>query len=83
VTWPPDVLHAAWTDGAPMRAIVVEFAEPPLALGSGVIDGAGMARVLGSGAAARPVTKGEGSLTPRPARAARRPIDPEDEGEPL
>ena len=23
VVWPPDVLHAAWTDGVPMRAIVV------------------------------------------------------------
>ena len=38
VVWPPDVLHAAWTDGSPMRAIVVEFAAPVLAL-PGVIEG--------------------------------------------
>ena len=29
VVWPPDVIHAAWTDGSPMRAIVVEFAGAP------------------------------------------------------
>jgi quercetin dioxygenase-like cupin family protein len=26
VVWPPDVVHAAWTELTPMRAIVVEFA---------------------------------------------------------
>jgi quercetin dioxygenase-like cupin family protein len=26
VVWPPDVVHAAWTERTPMRAIVVEFA---------------------------------------------------------
>jgi quercetin dioxygenase-like cupin family protein len=26
VVWPPNVIHAAWTELAPMRAIVVEFA---------------------------------------------------------
>jgi quercetin dioxygenase-like cupin family protein len=26
VVWPPDVVHAARTEGSPMRAIVVEFA---------------------------------------------------------
>ena len=44
--WPPDVLHAAWTDGTQMRAIVVEFAGPLLALpggaGCGGADGAGL-----------------------------------------
>jgi quercetin dioxygenase-like cupin family protein len=25
VVWPPDVVHAAWTEATPMRAIVVEF----------------------------------------------------------
>jgi quercetin dioxygenase-like cupin family protein len=82
VVWPPDVLHAAWTDGAPMRAIVVEFAEPPRAL-PGVIDGVGMAKTPGSGMPARPVTKGEGSLTPLPGRPVRHTSDPDDEGEPL
>jgi quercetin dioxygenase-like cupin family protein len=31
VVWPPDVVHAAWTELTPMRAIVVEFAGPPAA----------------------------------------------------
>ena len=26
VVWPPDIVHAAWTELTPMRAIVVEFA---------------------------------------------------------
>ena len=26
VLWPPNVIHAAWTDQSPMRALVVEFA---------------------------------------------------------
>jgi quercetin dioxygenase-like cupin family protein len=26
VVWPPGVIHGAWTDGTPMRALVVEFA---------------------------------------------------------
>ena len=26
VTWPPNVVHAAWTELTPMRALVVEFA---------------------------------------------------------
>ncbi len=42
VVWPPDVVHAAWTELTPMRAIVVEFgvasgdpsAEPLLLPGS-------------------------------------------------
>jgi quercetin dioxygenase-like cupin family protein len=25
VVWPPDVVHAAWTEETPMRALVVEF----------------------------------------------------------
>jgi quercetin dioxygenase-like cupin family protein len=28
VVWPPDIVHAAWTELTPMRAIVVEFAAP-------------------------------------------------------
>jgi len=78
--WPPDVLHAAWTDGAPMRAIVVEFAPPPLALPQGVVDG------VARGIAPRPgpVARGEGHLAPRPVDAAARADDPDAaEGEPL
>jgi len=71
--WPPDILHAAWTDGAPMRAIVVELTEPPPALDSGIV--AGGALPLESGR----VAKGDGRLAPRPAT---RPIGG-DEKEPL
>ena len=74
VVWPPDVLHGAWTDGSPMRAIVVEFAGPMLAL-PGVIEGEVLA--IAPGEAHAP--KGEGRLAPRrPAPA----IDADDgEGE--
>ena len=39
VVWPPGIVHSAWTELTPMRAIVVEFApepgaaEPPLVAG--------------------------------------------------
>jgi quercetin dioxygenase-like cupin family protein len=59
--WPPDVLHAAWTDGVPMRAIVVELAEEPRLIPAEVMDGE-------AAPVARPVTRGEGSLAPRPVR---------------
>jgi quercetin dioxygenase-like cupin family protein len=83
VAWPPDVLHAAWTDGSPMRAIVVEFAEPPRELGPGVVEG--VARAIAPGSGGRPgVARGEGGLAGRPADLARRDQDPEAaEGEPL
>jgi quercetin dioxygenase-like cupin family protein len=29
VLWPAGIVHGAWTDQSPMRAIVVEFVEPP------------------------------------------------------
>jgi quercetin dioxygenase-like cupin family protein len=78
VVWPPNVIHAAWTDGTQMRAIVVELSAPPLAL-PWVVEG--VPQVLPP---ARPVTKGEGSLAPRPGRRVRRLADPDDEdGEPL
>jgi quercetin dioxygenase-like cupin family protein len=76
VVWPPDVLHAAWTDGAPMRAIVVELTEPPPALGSGIVEG--VARALEPG----PVAKGEGRLVPRPYRSSAAGLATED-GEPI
>jgi quercetin dioxygenase-like cupin family protein len=76
VVWPPDVLHAAWTDGAPMRAIVVELAEPPPALESAIAEG--VARAIGPGR----VAKGEGQLAPRPRGGARSRSDSGDR-EPL
>jgi quercetin dioxygenase-like cupin family protein len=72
VVWPPDVLHAAWTDGAPMRAIVVELAEDPKLLAYDVDPSPSAA------APARVVSRGVGSLAPRPVR--RRPGS--SEGEP-
>ncbi|MEO5964859.1 MAG: cupin domain-containing protein [Candidatus Limnocylindrales bacterium] len=84
VVWPPDVLHAAWTDGAPMRAIVVELMEPPDALTSGVIEGVASAPGPAVAGAPRLVAKGEGSLAPRPPSVVRRGVDPDtEEGEPL
>jgi quercetin dioxygenase-like cupin family protein len=82
VVWPPDVLHAAWTDGAPMRAIVVELPTPPEQLGTGVVV-EGTVRAVGPGEATpkRP-SKGEGRLAPRPVRRASADATAE-EGEPL
>jgi quercetin dioxygenase-like cupin family protein len=77
VVWPPDVLHAAWTDGTQMRAIVVELAGPRPAL-PGIVEGA----ALPAGTAPRrPATKGEGRLAER--RVVRRRIEDDIEGEPL
>ena len=81
VAWPPDVIHGAWTDGTHMRAIVVELTSPPLVL-PGVAEGS--VQAVGPGDPARPVTKGTGSLAPRPARPMPRVIDEDlEEGEPL
>ena len=46
VVWPPNVVHSAWTELTPMRAIIVEFATrpaEPLELDSGVADTAAAA----------------------------------------
>jgi quercetin dioxygenase-like cupin family protein len=67
VAWPADVLHAAWTEGTHMRAIVVEFAAPMVALP--IVDGEGLVLEAGERAA----TPGAGQLAPRrtpPARGA-------------
>ncbi len=75
VVWPPDVVHAAWTDYSPMRAFVVEFAGADDAAVRGILEG--VARELEPGATG--VTKGEGALAPR-----RRPaVHDRTEGEPL
>ena len=81
VLWPPDVLHAAWTDGTQMRALVVELPGPTLALPP-VVDGSAVAV---EAVRTRPVARGEGSLR-------RPPVDPSsrsaghpgaDDGEPV
>jgi len=77
VLWPAGVTHAAWTDHAEMRAVVVEFAGADDSHLSAVLEGVG--RQLGPGETGR-IARGEGRL-------AERPIDPErvdrSTGEPL
>jgi quercetin dioxygenase-like cupin family protein len=81
VVWPPDVLHAAWTDGSPMRAIVVEFAGPSRAL-PGVIEATPAA--VGPGATGGRVAPGDGGLAARRPEPSRSGSVPDaGEGEPL
>jgi quercetin dioxygenase-like cupin family protein len=63
VVWPPDVLHAAWTDGFPMRALVVELAEDPKLLARDD----GVERSADATAPTRTATRGLGSLAARPS----------------
>jgi quercetin dioxygenase-like cupin family protein len=72
VAWPADVLHAAWTEGTHMRAIVVEFPQPMLALP--VVEGEALTLESGERPAATP---GEGQLAPRNATPPRAPGDDE------
>jgi quercetin dioxygenase-like cupin family protein len=75
VVWPPDVIHGAWTDGSPMRAIVVELPEPRLAIEGAIVDAVALPG---------PVERGDGRLAPRPVDTSRRGEDPDaEEGEPL
>jgi quercetin dioxygenase-like cupin family protein len=83
VLWPPDVLHAVWTDGTQMRALVVELPGPTLALPS-VVDGSAAAVAeVGSGSP-RPASRGAGSLRPRSIDPARHLAGADaDDGEPV
>ena len=66
VVWPPDVVHAAWTELTPMRAIVVEFASPAAgAIGAEalLLEGAAIDQSVVPAPA-------DGALAPKP------PIDP-------
>jgi quercetin dioxygenase-like cupin family protein len=88
VVWPPDVLHAAWTDGVPMRAIVVELAEDPAqipaVIPSGVPDAAEVevVAVVPPRRPVRPVSRGEGRLADRPVDRRPEPAEGGGEGEP-
>ncbi len=68
VVWPPDLVHAAWTELTPMRAIVVEFAPgpgaaaPPLPAGGAVVVSAGPGDPAPAGSA-----RADGELSPKPA----------------
>ena len=75
VVWPADVVHGAWTEHGPMRALVVELPSRDV-LGPEIL--AGQARALGPGET--PVSPGEGRLADRPTPPER--ID-RSSGEPL
>lgn len=81
VLWPPDVAHGAWTEGAHMRAIVVELAAGAAAPVTAVIEGTAVP-ALPALPGGRRVTKGEGRLAPRPARPAVARDPDAAEGEP-
>jgi hypothetical protein len=70
VVWPPGVVHTAWTELTPMRAIVVEFGEPRDAAGrallpEGAPSGSEEPEPAAEGSTQAPL-KGEGSLVPTP-----------------
>ena len=73
VEWPPGVVHAAWTDGSPMRAILVEVPDeaiamrprPGTAAGAAHRPDAASCRSGGAGPAGRPGAPPRG---PRPFR---------------
>lgn len=79
VVWPPGIDHGAWTDGAAMRALVVEFAGTGAAHLPGVIDGLAHPGLPGG---TRPVTRGEGRLAPRRDAASGPRAAADDDGEP-
>jgi quercetin dioxygenase-like cupin family protein len=84
VVWPPNIVHAAWTELTPMRAIVVEFAG-----GDNNRDGGrGGARegkpLLLEGSATAPKAgpdpaPADGALAPRPIREPSRHTSAEEE----
>ena len=62
VSWPAGVPHGAWTEGTPMRVLVVELAGVDDAWARGILEGS--ARRLGPGETGR-AAKGHGQLAPR------------------
>jgi quercetin dioxygenase-like cupin family protein len=86
VVWPPDVVHAAWTDGVPMRAIVVELAEEPARLPAVIdVDATGSVEAPRGRPASpvRPVSRAEGRLAERPVQRGSGTAGDGAEGEPL
>ena len=75
VVWPPNVIHAAWTELTPMRAIVVEFApvegDEPLLLSGGELEAAAVATPVAPPLAEDSI-RGQGALAPKPTV---RPVD--------
>jgi Cupin domain len=73
VVWPPDVVHAAWTQLTPMRALVVEFAVPDAAADAGASPESAPAELLPPPeTAAGPTGAGDGLGSPPPARPPER-----------
>jgi quercetin dioxygenase-like cupin family protein len=72
VVWPPDVVHAAWTELTPMRAIVVEFApegrsKEPLLLESRATEVApGDLTVEPASGPSNDPARADGALAPKP-----------------
>lgn len=58
VLWPPDVVHAAWTEHGPMRAFVVEFGAAGGPGREAVLEGKGV-RLLPEEAGSAPRAEGE------------------------
>jgi quercetin dioxygenase-like cupin family protein len=85
VVWPAHVTHGAWTDGAHMRALLIEFPDRPEALG---LLHEGTATTVPSDAAAPPpgTTRPRAGVTPARGGLVEQPGRPEDhdpaEGEP-
>lgn len=65
VAWPPDIVHAAWTELTPMRAIVVEFTPGLGSIATLLLEG-GSVEVAATEAAAEPAAGADGALAPKP-----------------
>jgi len=67
VVWPPNVVHAVWTELTPMRALVVEFASSADAPASPLLEGGAIEPQAGQrvGPAAEP-GRTESALAPKP-----------------
>jgi quercetin dioxygenase-like cupin family protein len=90
VVWPPDVIHAAWTEATPMRAIVVEFTLRPddaipalIEAGSSVpVEGGSPAAESSAERSGQPdpgSSKTDGSPAPTPEPAPVRRASPDGE----
>jgi quercetin dioxygenase-like cupin family protein len=66
VVWPPNVIHGAWTELTPMRAIVVEFAGTDALLLEAVVGEGGAAAVERLPGSSHESLKAEGALQPKP-----------------
>ena len=75
VVWPPHVIHAAWTETTPMRALVVEFASEA----AGTLLPEGGAELAGAAELSGGSLKADGALAPKPAAGLPGRRDPERE----